>query len=138
RGDLPHLAVPDVSLRLAQYLEDPLVQNDPALRLRCLDVKGETDQDLDPYLAQESWQEALQIAEQLGDAGWANRARGELGLVAFLLGDISTSVTRLGQAVVVAQASGDTASLVRWLTLFGHGFVQLGRPQQALDYYDQA
>ena len=138
RGDLPRLAVPDVSLRLAQYLEDPLVQSDAALRLRCLVIKGETDQDLDPYLAQESWQEALQIAEQLGDAGWANRARGELGLVAFLLGDISTSVTRLAQAMTVAQASGDTVSLVRWLTLFGHGFVQLGRPQQALDYYDQA
>ena len=138
RGDLPRLAVPDVSLRLAQYLEDPIVQSDDALRLRCLVIKGETDEDLDPFLAEQSWQEALEIAEQLGDAGWANRARGELGLVAFLLGDISTSVSRLGQAVAVAQASGDTVSLVRWLTLFGHGYVQLGRAQQALDYYDQA
>jgi tetratricopeptide (TPR) repeat protein len=66
------------------------------------------------------------------------RARGELGLVAFLLGDINASVIALGQALKVAQASGDTPSLVRWLMLFGHGYVQLGRPEEALDFYDRA
>src|ERR1700704_3117985 len=34
RGELPRLAVPDVSQRLAEYLEDPVVQGDDALRLR--------------------------------------------------------------------------------------------------------
>jgi hypothetical protein len=47
-------------------------------------------------------------------------------------------MSRVGQAVTVAQASGDTVSFVRWVTLFGHGYVQLGRAEQALDYYDQA
>ena len=100
--------------------------------------KGETDEDLDPTLAAESWRAAQALAEKLGDAAWANRARGELGLVAFLQGDIGASVVGLGQAVKVAQSNGDISSLVRWLTLFGHGYVQLGRPEEALEFYDRA
>lgn len=138
RGELPRLAVPDVSERLADYLENPVVEHDEALRLRCLTIKGETDEDLDPLLANESWHEALNIAERLGDQRWANRARGEIGVVAFQLGDINASIVQLSQAMAVAQKNGDTPSLVRWLTLFGDGYTQLGRPQQALDFYDEA
>lgn len=138
RGRLPRLAVPDVSERLTQYLENPIVLGDDRLRLRTLIIKGETDEDLDPSLAEASWNEALALAEKLGDTGWANRVRGELGLVAFLLGDINTAVVRLGQALRVAEANGDVPSLVRWLTLFGHGYVQLDRAEQALDFYDRA
>jgi tetratricopeptide (TPR) repeat protein len=67
-----------------------------------------------------------------------NRARGELGLVAFLQGDTNTAIVNLGQAIKVAEATGDVSSVVRWLTLFGHGNVELGRPAQALDFYDRA
>lgn len=138
RSRLPRMAVPTASARLAEYLEHPLVQSDDRLRLRVLVVKGETDEDLDPSLAAESWRAAQALAEKLGDAPWANRARGELGLVAFLQGDVGGSVIGLGQAVKVAQSNGDVSSLVRWLTLFGHGYVQLGRPEEALDFYDRA
>ena len=138
RGRLPRMSVPEASARLAEYLEHPLVRSDDHLRLRVLVIKGETDEDLDPSLAAESWRAAQALAEKLGDAPWSNRARGELGLVAFLQGDIGGSVIGLGQAVKVAQSNGDVSSLVRWLTLFGHGYVQLGRPEEALDFYDRA
>ncbi len=138
RGELPRLAIAEASQRLADYLDDPIVQTDDRVRLRCLVIKGETDTDLDPSLAAESWREALTIAERLGDSAWANRARGELGLVAFILGDISSGVIQLSQAMAAAKESGDLPSLVRWLTLFGHGYTELGRPEQALDFYDQA
>ena len=138
RGQLPRLPVPAVSARLAEYLDHPLVQSDERLRLRVLVIKGETDEDLDPALAGESWRAAQALAEKLGDSPWANRARGELGLVAFLQGDVGGSVIGLGQGVKVAQSNGDVSSLVRWLTLFGHGYVQLGRPEEALDFYDRA
>src|SRR6266511_2745426 len=138
RGELPRLPIADVSQRLAEYLDDPIVQNDDRLRLRCLVIKGETDEDLDPSLSERSWREALGIAEKLGDAAWANRAQGELGLSAFLEGDINTSIIKLGQALKVAESNGDVASVVRWLTLFGHGYSELGRPDQALDFYDRA
>jgi CHAT domain-containing protein len=138
RGQLPRLPVPEVSERLADHLEDPLVVADDRLRLRTLIIKGETDEDLDPSLSERSWTEALALAEKLGEAAWANRARGELGLVAFLLGDTNNAVIRLGQAMKVAESNGDVASLVRWMTLFGHGYVQLDRAEQALDFYDRA
>ncbi|MBA3642086.1 MAG: tetratricopeptide repeat protein [Acidobacteria bacterium] len=138
RGQLPTLPVPEVSDRLSLYLDDPIVQNDERVRLRVLIIKGETDEDIDPSLSQRSWTEALAIAQKLGEAGWANRARGELGLVAFLQGDTNTAIVNLGQALKVAEASGDTSSVVRWLTLFGHGYVELNRPEQALDFYDRA
>src|SRR5262245_21172254 len=54
RGELPRLAIVEVSRRLAAYLDDPLVQTDERLRLRCLVIKGETDTDLDPSLAERS------------------------------------------------------------------------------------
>jgi hypothetical protein len=78
RGQLPRLPVPDVSQRLAEYLEDPVVQGDERLRLRTLIIKGETDVDLDPSVAEQSWSEALKLAEKLGESAWANRAQGEL------------------------------------------------------------
>src|SRR5205809_2575180 len=106
--------------------------------LPILIIKGETDEDLDPSLSERSWNAALALAEQLGEPAWANRARGELGLVAFLSGDINNAVIRLGQSMKVAESNGDVPSLVRWLTLFGHGYVQLDRSEQALDFYDRA
>ncbi|HWW87194.1 MAG TPA: hypothetical protein VNZ26_26535, partial [Vicinamibacterales bacterium] len=136
RAQLPRLAVPEVSQQLAKYLDDPIVRTDDRLRLRCLVIKGETDTDLDPFLAEQSWREALKVATKLTDSAWVNRAEGELGLVAFLQGDISTSVIKLGRALQTAQSNGDVASVVRWLTLFGEGYSQLGRAEQALDYYD--
>ncbi|MGH9162199.1 MAG: CHAT domain-containing protein [Vicinamibacteraceae bacterium] len=138
RGELPRLAVPEVSAKLAEYLDDPLVQADDQLRLRCLVIKGDTDVNLDPSLAERTWREALRLAEELGEAAWANRARGELGLVAFLQGDVDTSVIRLGQALKVVESNGDISSQVRWLTLFGQGYVQLDRPQSALKFFDRA
>lgn len=138
RGRLPRMSVLEASARLNEYLEHPLVQVDDRLHLRVLVIKGETDEDVDPTLAAESWRNAQALAEKLGDAPWTNRARGELGLVAFLQGDVGGAVVGLGQAVKVAQSNGDVSSLVRWLTLFGHGYVELGRPEEALDFYDRA
>jgi CHAT domain-containing protein len=138
RGRLPTLPVPDVSEQLSEYLDNPIVRNDERLRLRVLVIKGETDEDLDPSLSQRSWTEALALAQKLNEPAWANRARGELGLVAFLQGDTNTAIVNLGQAIKVAETNGDTSSLVRWLTLFGHGYVELGRPEQAFDFYERA
>src|SRR3989337_2848522 len=44
RGQLPTLAVPEVSERLSDYLENPLVQSDERLRLRVLILQGENEE----------------------------------------------------------------------------------------------
>ena len=73
-------------------------------------IKGETDTDLDPVLAEKSWRDAITVAERLGEHGWANRARGELGLVAFLQGNVGAAITQLGQALKVAESQITTYS----------------------------
>lgn len=138
RSQLTRLPVPEVSRRLGDYLEEPAVLGDDRLRLRVLVAKGETDEDLDPVSARQSCQEALKLAEKVGEPAIANRARGELGVVAALLGEVSASVIQLGSALKVAQSNGDTPSVVRWLTLFGRGFAEMDRAADAVGYYDRA
>ncbi len=62
RAQLARHSVADMSQRFAEFLEDPLVQHDDRLKLRCLVAKGETDLDLDPALAEQDWDEALTVA----------------------------------------------------------------------------
>lgn len=138
RGQLPRLPALVVSQRLSEYLEDPIVQTDFALRLRCLVVKGETDEDIDPALAEQAWKEALELAQRMGEPAWANRARGELGIVAALQGDINAGIVGMMGAVRVAESNGDIPSQVRWQTIFGRGLVEFGKPDQALALYDKA
>src|SRR5881628_3673161 len=73
RGQLPRLPVAEVSEHLGVLLDDPVVLGDEHLRLRTLIIKGETDTDLDPSLSEQSWSEALSLAEKLGERAWANR-----------------------------------------------------------------
>ena len=75
--------------------------------LRLVGLPGETDEDLDPTAAQESWQEAQKIAERLEDAASANRARGELGIVAALL--LMPLVGMPGSFVLLGALKGATA-----------------------------
>jgi len=138
RGRLHRLPIPEASEQFAEYLENPRVQSDAPMRLRVLVLKGETDEDLDPSMAEQSWQEAMNLAKELGDSAWANRALGELGVVAFQRGDISSSVIQLTTALKVAETSKDAPSMIRWLTLFGHGYVEMGQPEQALKFYERA
>lgn len=138
RGQLPRRPVAQVSQELEDILGLPIAQSDEPLRLRCLTIKGETEEDFDPTLAVESWSEALQIAKRLNDARWVNRAQGELGVIAGLQGDMNAAIMQLGTALKVAETNGDTPSVVRWMTIFGHGFVQFGRTEGALVYYDKA
>ena len=56
----------------------------------------------DSYTARLAAAGPLKLAQKLGEAGWANRARGEVGLVAFLPGDTNTAIVNLGQAIKVA------------------------------------
>lgn len=138
RGELPRLSIAAVSQQLADLLDDPIVRTDDRLRLRCLVIKGETDEDLDPDLAEESWKEALAIAEKLKDAGWSNRAKGELALVAGTQGNMTAAMTGLIGAIQTADKLGDKPSVVRWTTIFGHGLSQFGRQEEAISQYDRA
>lgn len=138
RGQLTKLPAPQVSQQLDEYLADPTVQADDRLKLRCLVIKGEIDEDIDPDSAEQAWRAARDIAQRIGDAGWANRAQGELGLIAGLQGDLNSAVIQMMTAIKAAEASGDVPSQVRWLTVFAKGYIQLGKYEQSLPILDRA
>lgn len=138
RGELPRRSIAEVSQELADILESPLGTSDDRIRLRCLVLKGETDEDLDALLAEQDWKEALSVAKRLNDELWMNRANGELGLVAALQGKTSEGLFLIASALKKAEESKDLSSVVRWLSIVGNGFIQFGRPEEALKYFDRA
>ena len=138
RGDLSRMPLIDASQQLAALLEDPIVEGDPRVRLRCLAVKGDADLDLDTELALRDWTEAASLAEQLGDKIWANRAKGELGIVAFLSGNTLLAAQNISTALKTAGALGDLGSVVRYKAIIGDGMVQWKKYEQALVYFDGA
>lgn len=138
RGELPRRSVAEVSRQLEEILESPLATSDDRIRLRCLIIKGETDEDYDALLAEQDWREALGIAKKLNDAKWINRANGELGIVAGLQGKTGEAMLLIGTAIQNAKAMNDHSSVVRFLSVLGNGLVQFGRPEQALAVFDQA
>lgn len=138
RGQASRLAASDASERVAAYLSDPIVRGDDRLRFRCLIIKSEIDTNLDPMLAERSLREALGLATTLNEPLWVNRLHGELAIVAFLGGDVGGSIVALGTALKATEANGDIPAQIRFLTLFGHGYTQMARAQEALSFYDRA
>ena len=138
RGELQRLPLLETSQLLANELEDALVQSDTGLRLRCLVVKGDVDLDLDTELAKRDWTEVHSLAEKLGEAGWVNRAQGELAIISFLSGNHEAAALSILATILKARQIGDVGSVVRYETLVGDGLVQWKQYDRALKYFDDA
>jgi tetratricopeptide (TPR) repeat protein len=128
----------EASQYLATMLDDPLVQTDPSLRLRCLVVKGDLDLELDKDLARRDWSEARSVAESLGDKAWVNRADGELAITSYLAGDLKAAALGMFGAIQKARELDDVGSLVRYEALVGDGLLQWKEYDKALKYFDDA
>ena len=115
RSRAERMSFVDISSFLEDELKTPLVQNDPHLRLWCLVSKGNTDIEIDIAAARRDWEQAQQLAESLGEKGWANRANGELGMLAFLQGDEKRASHLMGKALITAMISGDIGAQIRYL-----------------------
>ena len=138
RSQAETMSFGELSRFLEQELQEPVVQHDKALRLWCLIAKGYTDIDVDYLAAKRDWLEAQEIAKDLGESGWANRASGELGLVAFLEGNPGGAARLLGAALLKTMTSGDTGGQIRFLELVGNGFEEVNRHAEALRFFDRA
>src|SRR6267378_4220643 len=128
----------DVSDLLAQQLEIPVVRSDRELRLWCLAAKGYTDLEINPVSAKRAWTEARSIAHDLSEGEWEARARGELGIIAFLEGDSRRAAAMVGDALLSATASGDVGGQVRSLEMLGNGFKEAKRYGEALAFFERA
>jgi len=128
----------DLSRFLNEQLQNPIVQSDKKLRLWCLIAKGYTDIEIDYRATKRDWLEAQEIATELGEKQWANRASGELGLIAFLEGSPGRAARLLGSALLSTMASGDTGGQIRFLELIGRGFEEVNRHTEALRFFERA
>lgn len=128
----------NISNYFARQLASPLVKNDRHLRLWILAAKGMTDIETDPAEAKKDWEEAQRLALALGEKQWAARAKGELGLIAFLDGDGTKAGRLVGGALLSAMASGDIGAQIRYLELIGNGFNELQRWEEALLFFNRA
>jgi CHAT domain-containing protein len=137
-GSLETLSLLEISEHLAQQLQDPMLQADSALRLRCLIVKGGIDGEIDPTSARKNWQEVLSLAKNLGNSMWVNRASGELGLVAFIEGDRARAQKLVGDALMTALAAQDFGASLRYLSAIGTGYMLTGYKGEGLPYLERA
>ena len=138
RSQAETMSFVDISDFLAGLLKTPLVERDDHLRLWCLVSKGMTDIEIDGVVAKRDWEQAQNLASALGDNGWANRARGELGLLAFLEGDPRKASRLVGEALLGAMASGDIGGQVRYLAFLGNGLNELNRQDESIRFFDRA
>jgi CHAT domain-containing protein len=138
RSEAETMSFVDLSHFLNEQLQNPIVQSDKKLRLWCLIAKGYTDIEIDYRATKRDWLEAREIANVLGEKQWANRASGELGLVAFLEGTPGRAARLLGGALLSTMASGDTGGQIRFLELIGRGFEEVNRHSEALRFFERA
>jgi len=138
RGELRSSSPQIISHEVALLLADPLAESDKALRLRCLTVKGDADLDVDSNLAQRDWKEALALSKELGLHDWESRAKGELGIIAFLHGDTGTAMLQVGLSLRYAVTAHDLGAEIRYRTLAGQGMSELGSGDEALAQFDKA
>src|SRR5579864_591473 len=138
RSEAETMSFVDLSRFLNEQLQNPIVQTDKRLRLWCLIAKGYTDIEIDYRATKRDWLEAQEIASVLGEKQWANRASGELGLIAFLEGSPGRAARLLGSALLSTMASGDTGGQIRFLELIGRGFEEVNRHSEALSFFQRA
>ncbi len=138
RGEMQQLSLPDISEEIARDLASPLAKQDSNLRLRGLTAKGDIDLEWDVDAAQRVWREARQLARDLGNKGWENRANGELGMIAFLKGNTGDAGTLVQQALQGAMQQGDVGGQLRYMTAIANGLFLAGYVPVAVGYVDRA
>jgi len=138
RADADRTSYPEVTQQLSRELENPVVRDDPQVRLRCLIVKATIDLSIDPPSSAEIWKEALRLAESIGEKRWTARIQGELGIIAFLEGRTVEAQSLSTQSITGAMLNGDVAGQIRGLSLVGVGLSELGQYERALRYIEQA
>ena len=138
RSSAENMSFVDLSRFLDKQLHSSIVERDKRLRLWCLIAKGYTDIEIDYRATKRDWEQARELANELGEKQWVIRADGELGLVAFLEGNPGRAARLLGGALLSTMTSGDVGGQVRFLELLGRGFEEVNRHAEALSFFDRA
>jgi CHAT domain-containing protein len=128
----------EIREQVERDLLDPIVQADPRLKIRGLALKGIIDLNIDTKAAESDWTEIQEIAKEINDAKWLNRARGELGIVSGVNGDYGKAVIMLNQAIKTAQDLNDFGAAITFLTWLGNGAAVNNMSEFAVGIFDRA
>ena len=127
-----------LSQEVALYLQDPLVKDDPALKLRVLVAKAALDRDASESAARDAWEQVLKLARVLRDKRWEARAQAELSGIMYLDGDVKTAASMVREALISQYLRGDLGAAVNYTGMVGGGFVEAGQPETGLQYCNVA
>ena len=128
-----------MSETIATDLTSTVAISNAAVKLRGLIVKATADLSVhDPNLSGEEWQQVRDLARQIGDLFWEERAEGELGIIAYLQGETEKAVMLNAEAFQKAKQLKDVAGMIRALSLKGVGLLERDEADQAMTYLDQA
>ena len=138
RATMETRPLPALSNYLGSLLQNPLFISDPRLRLWCLGIKGDVDGEMDSSSGRADWEEALAVAKRLKDSKWQSRSLAEIGIEAYLQGDISTGRRNIAGAVISAHKSGDLSAEIRYLSAIGTGLAWNHSYEEANNYLERA
>jgi CHAT domain-containing protein len=128
-----------VSQTIATDLASAVANDNPNVKLRGLIVKATADLSVhDPSLSGEEWQQVGDLARQMGDQFWGERAEGELGIVAYLHGETEKAVMLNTASFEKAKQIKDFAGMSRALSLKGVGLLERRGADGAMPFFDQA
>ncbi len=131
--------LPQTTAWLATELRsNPLLRTDKKLRLFCLIVKGDFDLEIDNHAARLDWEQVKELATELGDERWRNRALAQIGVTAFFDRDLETAAKNVGTAAARAKELHDTGGDIRFTTVLGMAYSQAKMYDLGLPYFDQA
>lgn len=127
-----------VKAEVERDLQSPLVQNDPQLKIEALALLGIIDLNVDTAAAGADWKQVLETATAIGNLKWQNRARGELGIVAGVSGNIGAAGMALFKAIATAEQIGDAGGAINFRTWLANGMTVNGMADGALKQLDKA
>jgi CHAT domain-containing protein len=114
------------------------IATEPDVRLRVLEVKARCEEEYDAGAAIQTFKQVEDLALRQHRLYLASRASGEIGILAFTLGNFEEAATRVKRAYGVAKYLGDPAAHIRLAGMIGLGLEQMGRPKQALVFLNEA
>ena len=117
----------------------PVVRTDLNLRMWLYIAKGDCDNDLQfPEAARRDWRIVQETATLSKNAKWIYRAKGELAIPEYYLGDLASSRQLVTEALDAATAVNDNASIVRLLTHIGTVYMLRGAFARGMDHLNKA
>jgi hypothetical protein len=122
-----------VSKIISRDLETETARTHPEVRVRGLIVKATADLSIhDPVLSGQEWEQVEELAHSLKENGWEGRAKGELGIVAYLRGDTAKAVALNTESFETAKELHDVAGMIRAFSLKGVGLLERDAADQSL------